>query len=302
MSEPSLTAELPETTRSGGLSAYYELTKPGIALFVMLTTGVSFYLAEGGRITQFWILLHTLFGTGVATAGALALNHYLERDSDAVMRRTRRRPIPSGRLQPKHALFFGLFLVFAGVGHLVYWVGLLPAALTAGSVIAYDWIYTPLKRRSYTATLVGAIPGALPTLIGWSAATGQVTLAALVIFGIAFLWQLPHVLALAWMYREDYAAAGFLMSPPSDDTGRTIGLHMVVYSLVLVPMSVAPTFIGVTGQVYLVGALLLGIAGLWVALVAARNMTRQAARRVFFLSLLYHPIILSLMLIDPVRA
>ncbi len=295
-SSSSDTTEAP--VRGGQVAAYYELTKPGIAIFVMLSAGVSFFLASGARIA-FAPLLHTLFGTGVATAGALALNHFLERESDALMKRTRHRPLPSGRIHPREALIFGVVLSVAGVGHLWYWVGSLPAAITAGSVIAYDFIYTPLKSRSYAATLVGAIPGALPMLIGWSAATGAVTLGALVLFGIGFLWQLPHVLALAWLYREDYEKAGFLMSPPSDPEGKVIGRHIAIYSLTLLPMSLAPTLLGLTGWIYFGGALVLGLIVAGVGIAAAREMTRQRARRVFFLSLLYHPLILGLILINP---
>jgi heme o synthase len=280
--------------------AFYELTKPGIAGFVMMTAGVSFYVGAGGR-APLLPLLYTLLGTVVATAGALALNQYLEREVDGRMSRTRSRPVPSGRLAPWEALAFGLILIAAGCGLLWLTVGGLPAALTLLSAIAYDFVYTPLKSRSYMATFAGAIPGAMPALIGWSAATGQVTLGALVLFAIAFLWQIPHVLALAWLLREDYLRAGFFLTPPADPEGRIIGRQMVLYSVVLIPVSLAPTFLAITGSFYLGGALVLGLAVLWWSWRASVAMTRPSVRRVFLVSLAYQPLLLGLMLLDTVR-
>jgi len=286
---------------SSRLRAYYELTKPGIAVFAMMTAGVAFYVGAGGQI-QVSALLHTLLGTLVATAGALALNQYLERVVDGRMDRTRVRPIPSGRVTAIGALIFGLLLVAAGVGYLWITVGALPALLTLLAALAYDLVYTPLKSRSYAATLAGAIPGGMPALIGWSAATGEVGLGAMVLFGIGFLWQLPHVLSLAWLLREDYARAGFLMSPPADPEGKVIGRHMIIYSAMLVPISVLPTPLGLTGMIYLAGALMLGAWMLASSVTAARrNMGQAAVRRVFLGSLAYQPLLLALMVLDTVR-
>jgi protoheme IX farnesyltransferase len=214
------------------------------------------------------------------------------------MHRTRSRPLPSGRLRPWQALAFGLFLVVAGVGHLWFWVGWLPAALTLLSAVAYNLVYTPLKPRSYLATPAGAIPGAIPPLIGWGAATGGLDTGALALFGIAFLWQLPHVLGLAWILREDYDRAGFLLMPPSDPDGSTIGSRMLIYSVALLPVGIAPTALGLTGWVYGLGALLLG--GMLVAFSAAcvRDLTNRTARRVFLASLAYHPVLSILMVLD----
>jgi protoheme IX farnesyltransferase len=282
------------------LVAYYELTKPGITAFVVITAGVSFYLASRGS-PAFVPLLHTLFGTLLGTGGALALNQYVERDVDARMQRTRTRPLPSGRMAPRDALAFGALLLAVGVGYLWALVGWLPALLTAGSAASYLWVYTPLKSRSYLATLVGAVPGAIPALIGWTAATGRLQLGAWVLFAIAFLWQLPHVLALAWMLKEDYERVGFFMSPPTDASGVRIGRHMMFHTFSLIIVSVFPTILGLTGFVYFVGAVVLGGLLLAAAMGAASEMTRPRARRVFFGSLLYQPLLLALMLLDVVR-
>ncbi len=286
--------------RSSRARAYYELTKPGIAGFVMMTAGVAFYVGAGGR-APFVPLFHTLFGTLVATAGALALNQYLEREVDATMKRTRSRPLPSGRLHPAEALVFGSLLVLGGVVHLGLTVGLLPAGLTLASALAYNFVYTPMKPRSYAATFAGAFPGAVPALIGWTAATGALTLGGFALFAVAFLWQLPHVLALAWLLREDYLRAGFLLTPPAEADGRVIGDQMILYSTALIPVSLVPTLLGLTGGIYFFGALFLGSVVLWWSIRARMAMSNATVRRVFLGSLAYQPLLLGLMLIDTVR-
>ena len=288
-----------ETPARGKAGALYELTKPGITGYVMMTAGVSYYVASGGRV-EVLPLMHTLLGVALGTAGALALNQYVERDVDAVMTRTSKRPLPSGRLRPAEALAFGGALLVVGVVYLGLMVGWLPSVLTAASAAAYILAYTPLKTRSYLATLVGAVPGAFPALIGWSAATGTVEFGAVILFCIAFLWQLPHVLALAWLLREDYARVGFFLSPPSDPAGMRIGRHMVFHSVSLLAISGLPTFLGLTGQIYLVGAFVLGLITLGFSVAAAAQMSRPRARRVFLWSLLYQPLLLGLLLIDTV--
>ena len=288
-----------ETPARGKAGALYELTKPGITGYVMMTAGVSYYVASGGRV-EVLPLIHTLLGVALGTAGALALNQYVERDVDAVMTRTSKRPLPSGRLRPAEALAFGWALLVVGVVYLGLMVGWLPSVLTAASAAAYILAYTPLKTRSYLATLVGAVPGAFPALIGWSAATGTVEFGAVILFCIAFLWQLPHVLALAWLLREDYARVGFFLSPPSDPAGMRIGRHMVFHSVSLLAISGLPTFLGLTGQIYLVGAFVLGLITLGFSVAAAAQMSRPRARRVFLWSLLYQPLLLGLLLIDTV--
>lgn len=280
--------------------AYYELTKPGIAIFVVMTAGVSFYVASRGR-PEVVPLVVTLLATLLATSGALALNQWWERDPDREMERTRHRPIPSGRLTAPRALAFGVALVVAGVALQAGMVGWLSAILLASSAAAYVLVYTPLKKRTHHAALVGGVPGAMPALIGWSAGTGGISAGGLALFAIAFFWQLPHVLALAWMFRADYETAGFVPAPRWDREGRWIARHMIIHSAILLPVSLLPTFLYLTGFAYLIGAVFLGMLLLGAAVEARRRMDRGAARRVFLGTLLYQPLLLGLMLLDTVR-
>lgn len=308
LADPPIPGESPGTTPTrppaspGGplrLRAFYELTKPGIAGFVMITAGVAFVLGNEGR-TELVPLLHTLLGTLLGTGGALALNQYVERDVDALMKRTRSRPLPSGRLRPGEALGFGAFLTAAGVGHLWFWMGWLPALLTLASAVVYVAVYTPLKTRSSLSTWAGAFPGSAPALIGWSAATGDLSVPALAFFVTMFIWQLPHVVALAWLLREDYARARFFLIPAGlPDGGDTwTGRQLVLYSVLLVPASLTLTPLGVTGWVYFWGALVLGLVLLAWSVAALRSMSKATVRRVFLGSLAYHPLLLTLMLLD----
>lgn len=278
-------------------SAFLELTKPGIAVFVMITAGVGYYMGTRGRIMP-GALIHTLVGTLLATAGALALNQYLEREPDGIMLRTRGRPIPSGRVRPGEALGLGATLFLVGTIYLAGTVGWAPAALTLLSAFAYTMVYTPLKSRSYLATPAGAIPGAMPVLIGWSAATGSLSQEALALFGVMFLWQLPHVLSLGWMLREDYARVGFYLIPPSDDAGWKIGKHLLLYTTALIPVSLSLTILGLTGRLYFWGALALGLGLMALTLPAARHMSDRTARRVFLATLAYHPLMMGLLVFD----
>ncbi len=282
------------------LAAYLELTKPGIGVFVTFTASTGFYVASMGQ--PHWLLLiHTIVGILVATSGSLALNQYLERDVDRIMTRTRRRPLPSERLTPRAGLVFGLVLATSGVLYLGILVGWLAAGLTAASTVLYLFAYTPLKSVSYAATFVGALPGAAPALIGWAAASGQVTWGALVLFGIGFCWQLPHVLSLAWMLREDYKLAGFFLCPPGDLEGIVTGRQMVLFSLVLLVVSTFPSALALTGGVYLIGALVLGLWMTSLSVAALRSMSDRSARRVFFGTLMYQPLLLILMIMDTTR-
>lgn len=287
-----------EGTGRSRLRAFYELTKPGIAGYVMITAGVSAFVASGGQVTLA-LALHVMAATGLATAGALSLNQWVERDIDAVMVRTRGRPLPTGRVTPMAALAFGTALLMGGLVWLGVAVGALPALLTAASGLMYHGVYTPLKRHSFVATLAGAVPGALPMLIGWTAVTGAIDAGGLAMFAIGYLWQLPHVLGLAWMLREDYARVGFKLIPPGG--GRAIGWMMIASTAVLLPVSWAPAALDYVGTPYTVGATLLGLAFLSTAVAAARDLTEATARRVFFASLLYHPLLLGLMLFDTFR-
>lgn len=278
--------------------AFYELTKPGIAGYVMITAGVSAFAGSRGRL-DFVLAAHTMAGIGLATAGALALNQYVEREADSVMRRTRGRPLPTERLTPLEALTFGSALLLGGVIYMALALGALPAMLAAASALVYHAVYTPLKSRSSVATLAGAVPGALPMLIGWTVATGAIDRSGMALFAIGYLWQLPHVLGLAWMLKDDYALVGFKLVPPGG--ARTIGMQMIAATGLLIPVSWMPAFLGLTGVPYVVIVTILGLAFLATAIAAARNLSEQSARRVFFASLLYHPLLMGVILFDTIR-
>ena len=287
-------------SRRGRLAAWYELCKPGIAGYVMITVGVAAFVASRGRV-DLLLAVHAMLATGIGTGGSLALNQYAEREPDAIMHRTRHRPIPSGRLGPAEARRFGTALFLLGLAYMYLFVGWLPALLSAVSAGAYHWVYRPLKSRSPMATLAGAVPGAMPALIGSTAATGRIEACGLALFAIAYLWQLPHVLGLAWMLREDYARVGFRLIPGGVNAERKVGRAMVTATLALVPASLLPSALGYTGRWYLAGALAASLSFLWVALRSARPLTDDSARRVFLSSLLFHPLLLCLMLLNTVR-
>ena len=277
---------------SGHSAAYLELTKPGITVFVTMTAAVGYLMAALPAILVSDIL-HLVLGTALSTAGSLALNQYLEREPDAAMIRTRGRPVPSGRVPAAHAKLFGAVLVTLGVGHLLYWLGWLPAFVAASAAFLYNAVYTPLKLRSPLATPVGAVPGALPALIGWTAHAGSIDARAMTLFGILFLWQLIHVLALAWNLRNDYELAGFQLIPPG--SVRLISGLMVGYSVLLLPLSILPAVLGMTGNLYLAGASVLGSGMVAVTIAFLLKPTKQRCGRVFLGSLLYHPLLLALM-------
>jgi protoheme IX farnesyltransferase len=266
----------------------------------MITVGVAAFVASRGRV-DLSLAIHAMLATGLGTGGSLALNQYAEREPDAIMHRTRDRPIPSGRLGASEARWFGNGLVALGLTYMFVFAGWLPALLSAVSAGAYHWVYRPLKSRSALATLAGAVPGAMPALIGSTAATGRIEGCGLALFAIAYLWQLPHVLGLAWMLREDYARVGFRLIPVGADAQRKVGRAMVIATLALVPASLLPTLLGYTGNWYLAGALFTSLGFLWVGLRSSRPLTDASARRVFLVSLLFHPVILCLMLLNTVK-
>ena len=278
--------------RGGRAAAYLELTKPGITIFVAVTA-VAGYLMAAIPAVDLAALLHLVVGITLSTAGSLALNQYLEREPDSVMLRTRRRPVPSGRIPPGHARIFGWLLIVAGTGHLWFWLGWLPALVTATAALLYDAVYTPLKLKSPLATPVGAVPGALPALIGWTAHAGSIDARGMTLFGILFLWQLIHVLALGWNLRQDYARAGFQLIPPGSD--RLISGLMVGHAAVLLPLSIVPTVLEMSGNVYLAGALVLGGGMLALTVAFLLKPGKQRCSRVFLGSLLYHPLLLAAM-------
>ena len=291
LSEATATAD---KARSGVLS---ELFKARLTSLVLLTTLVGFYLGQRGGMN--WLLLiNTLLGTGLLACGAAALNQYLERDFDALMDRTADRPLPAGLIQPQTVVVLGGVLSVAGLLWLAFGANLLTAVLGAVTLISYLFIYTPLKRKTTLNTAIGAIPGALPPLMGWTAARGDLSIEGWALFAILFFWQLPHFLAIAWMYREDYAKGGFVMLPLVDRDGTRTGRSAVSHTLGLLPVSLSPFVFQMSGALYLAGALVLGLVFLWFAGRFAKRMDRLSARRLFFASILYLPLLLGLMVFD----
>ena len=289
--------------RTGGarsrLRAFLELTKPGITRLVVATAAAGYYLGSRGAF-DFIAFAHTLIGVALAASGSNALNQFAERDIDARMKRTSWRPLPTGRIGRIEALAFGLVIGGLGILQLVLFVNLTAAALVALSLTSYVLVYTPLKRLTWWCTLVGALPGALPILAGWTAARSPINAAGLALFGILFLWQMPHFFALAWMYREDYMRGGLRMLTAYDPTGRRTARQIVLYCIALVAVSLLPAFVGVTGRFYAVGAALLGLAFLFLGATLVWDRSIHRARRVFIGSVLYLPALLLLMLIDKV--
>ena len=277
------------------IADFAELTKPRITLMVLITTLVGFYMGSRDGV-NYLLLLHTIIGTGLVASGASALNQYFERDLDARMVRTRNRPLPGGRLVPGEALIFSSIISAAGALYLTFFVNTLTGALGAATLAGYILIYTPLKTRTTLCTLIGAFPGAAPPVMGWTAARGEVDAVALSLFSILFLWQMPHFFAIAWIFTEDYARAGFSMHRSGENTGRQI----IFYCCVLIPVSVLPTFFGLTGTVYLLGAILLGFIYLGYGFAVALFRSNTHAHRLLRVSVLYLPVLLGLMMIDKI--
>lgn len=287
-----------QTTDSAESASFFgdlaELVKARLSLLVLATTLVGYLLGLGKNPISWLALSATLLGTALSAGGAAALNQWWERAIDARMRRTRTRPLPAGRMHPRDALFLGLFFSVFGVAGLAL-VDLLAAALAAATVALYVLVYTPMKQVSSLNTLVGAVPGALPPLIGWIAATGQATLPGWVLFAILWFWQMPHFLAIAWMYRDEYANAGFVFLTNADADGSATARQANLYSLCLLVVSLAPAFIGLNTAVYFFGALILGVAFGAFALRFAWLRSRDSARALFFASILYLPLLLALL-------
>jgi protoheme IX farnesyltransferase len=273
------------------------LAKPRLNLLVVVSA-VAGYVMASGDTHDVWRLLCTVAGTGLVAGGASAFNQIIEREVDALMQRTRLRPMPDGRLAVRDAGVFGAVLTIAGLAILALGANLLSAAVAFATVAFYVVVYTPLKRHSSFSTVVGAIPGALPPVIGWAAALDELSQGAWVLFGIVFLWQLPHFLAIAWIYREDYARAGFPMLPVIEPDGRSTARQAVMYSLALVPLSLAPTLVGMTGPIYFAGALVLTLLFVGLALKFATTRSIPDARRLFFGSITYLPLLWILMIAD----
>jgi protoheme IX farnesyltransferase len=276
---------------------FLTLTKPRLNSLVLVTSVAAYYLGGGSELP--WArLVHTIVGTALVAAGASALNQLWERDTDRLMRRTRLRPLPDARIHPQDAFWFGVALSAVGIAELTVAVNPLTALVAAVTLAIYVLLYTPLKLRTSLSTIVGAVPGALPAVIGWAAATNTVSIQAWVLFGIVFMWQMPHFLAIAWMFRDDYARAGIPLLPVIQPDGRTTAHQTVLYAAGLVPVSLLPTAVGLATAYYLIGALALGAVIIVLSLEFATTRSMPAARRLFFGTILYLPLLWIVLLAD----
>jgi protoheme IX farnesyltransferase len=294
---PAAAVEVAPLAAREKLAAFVELTKPRITFLIVLTSAAGFALGSDG-VVNYIALLHALFGIALLSSGIATLNQFMERDLDGRMRRTATRPLPTQKLSPAQALLFGVALTAGAELYLALFVNLLTAAFGVTVVVGYLLLYTPLKTRTSLSTVVGAFPGAMPPLMGWTAATGAAPVEAWALFAILFMWQFPHFLAIAWMYREDYARAGILMLPVVEPEGRLTAQQIVLWALLLVPVSLFPAALGTTGRVYFFGAFVLGLAFLAASLHAAFANSRQGARRLLLASVLYLPLLFGMMVLD----
>jgi heme o synthase len=286
-----------DAKRAQRTADFVTLTKPRLNFLVLITTLGGMYLAapEGLALP---LLFHALVGTALVAGGAAALNQVWERDTDGLMRRTRRRPIPGGRLRPADGAWFGTLLSATGLIELTWKVNPLASAVAAATLVSYVFVYTPLKTRTSLSTLIGAIPGALPPVIGWAAATGTISIGAIVLFGIVFLWQMPHFLAIAWLYRDDYRQARIPLLPVLEPDGRRTGGQALVYAAALWPVSLLPAAIGLADVPYIILATLLGAGLIALSAMFARARTTLTARRLFLYSIIYLPLLWIALVLD----
>ena len=295
---PSIPAS-PSIERTG-FGVVVELTKARLTSLVLLTTLVGFYLGSH-RALDYAVLFHTLMATALVAGGAAALNQFLERDHDAKMPRTWGRPLPSGRVQPETVLIFGASCAVVGLVYLAVAVNWLTSLLGAITLGTYLFVYTPLKRVTPFNTLIGAIPGALPPVMGWTASRGEGMLGGWTLFAILFLWQIPHFLAIAWIYKDDYRKAGFAMLPVFDETGRRTCRHVLVSCFGLLAASLCPFLLQVTGSAYLAGVVILNLAFIALAVRFCLKLNRSNARQLFFASIIFLPALLTLLVLDKAR-
>ena len=288
------------STEKGWTAVFADLVKARLTTLVLLTTLVGFYIGWRGPM-DYTLMFHTLLGTALVASGAAALNQLLERDHDARMRRTASRPLPLGRLQPVTVMLFGGACSVVGLIYLALLVNPLTSVLGAVTLVSYLFIYTPLKRVTWLNTAVGAIPGALPPLMGWAAARGGLAGGGWALFAILALWQIPHFFAIAWIYRDEYARAGFQMLPQVDPDGQRTARQAVSYTLALMPVCSLPFLFHLAGPVYLAGALALSAGYLAFAILFARQINVVRARQLFFASILYLPLLLTVLVLDKVK-
>jgi protoheme IX farnesyltransferase len=277
---------------------FLALTKPRLNLLVLATTLAGLYLASPADHVSLALAAHTLIGTAFVAGGAAALNQVWERKTDRLMQRTMGRPVPRGRIAVVEGAWFGVLLSALGLAQLSLGATPAAAAVAAVTLISYVLVYTPLKTRTSLATLVGAVPGALPPVIGWAAATGEITLPAIVLFGIVFFWQMPHFLAIAWMYKDDYANAGIPLLPVLEPEGQRTGRQALIYTAALWPVSVLPAVVGLAGATYVAVATCLGMVFIWLSLVFARDRCAENARQLFLFSITYLPLLLGALVAD----
>jgi protoheme IX farnesyltransferase len=283
------------------MRSYLELTKPRITWLILMSTGIGYFFGLPSHALadlNVLLLIHTIVGTALIASGTAALNQWYERDADEKMLRTAGRPLPSGRLNATRALWFAIALSAAGFIELYFGANPLTAGIGAFTLASYLFLYTPLKRRTWWSTTIGAIPGAMPPMIGYAAAAGTITMESWVLFAILFLWQFPHFYSIAWMYKEDYARAGIQMLPVVEPDCRSTARQIVLYGIALIPVSLVPAMLGMSGRIYLVGALLLGLWFLYSGVRVALERTLARARGVLITSVLYLPLIYGLMLLD----
>lgn len=297
--DPSGIADVPAEplTYAKRVSAYIELTKPRITSLIVLTAAAGFCLGSHTGV-DYRLLSISMLGIALLASGVFTLNQYMERDLDALMRRTAMRPLPTGKLVPNEALLFGTALTILAEVYLAVLVNPLTALLGLAVIAGYLFVYTPLKTRTSLSTVAGAFPGAVPPLIGWAAARGELDVGAWVLFAILFLWQFPHFLAIAWMYREDYGRAGILMLPVVEPDGRVTGQQIIAYTIMLLPVSLLPTMLAVSGKVYFYGAIILGLLFLGSSIRAALSRSNQHARQLLLASVIYLPLLFGLMVLN----
>ena len=295
-----ITADIDEPKIAGlrmRVAAFVELTKPRIAIMLVLTSAAGFYLGTIGAF-DYVLFANSMFSITLLAFGVATLNQYWERDLDKLMTRTSNRPLPTSKVTPTEALVFGILQCAVAELYLFLLVNPLTAFLGLLVIIGYVLVYTPLKTRTSVSTAIGAIPGALPPLMGWTAAANDITLGAWALFAMQFLWQFPHFLAIAWMYREEYAKAGILMLPVVEPSGKITARQIVMFTIMLIPVSLAPFFFGLSGPIFLVGAVILGVLFLFASIQAARAKTNEKAKRLLLASVIYLPLLFMLMVAD----
>jgi len=287
------------------LACYAELTKPRIAFLLVLTAAAGFYMAPAGTSVEsnLPVFLHSMVGISLLAFGVAALNQFIERETDALMKRTATRPLPTGKISARSAFVFGLILCFAAEVYLLYFVNLLTAALGMVVIVGYVLMYTPLKLKTTASTAIGAVPGAMPPLMGWTSANDNPMdmVGAGILFLILFLWQFPHFLAIATMYRDEYAQAGIKMLPAVESDGRITARQILVFTILLIPISVAPVFFGMAGIYFGAAAVVLGLWFLVMSIRAARSRTVEASRKLLLVSVLYLPLLFLVMVLDKTR-